>query len=71
MLESLDFYLQKNCKVSLTFLIEKADKATNLGLLDQEAALIWVKTHIEAFGGDKSRITVAGESAGASKIFLQ
>ena len=39
-------------------------KATNLGLRDARTALEWVTRHIEAFGGDPSAITIAGQSSG-------
>lgn len=44
------------------------DDSGNFALLDNMAALRWLRTNVAAFGGDADNITVSGESAGANNV---
>lgn len=41
----------------------------NYGFLDQLLALQWVQDNIEGFGGDKTKVTIMGQSSGGTSVF--
>ncbi|MFE3179739.1 carboxylesterase/lipase family protein [Streptomyces violascens] len=61
-------YVSINYRLGADGFLRLPERPDNRGLLDQVAALEWVRDNIEAFGGDPGQVTVFGESAGAMSI---
>lgn len=57
-----------NYRVAADGFLYLGDTDANRGLLDQIAALEWVRENIAAFGGDPDNVTIFGESAGALSV---
>ena len=57
-----------NYRVGADGFLALDDRNANRGLLDQIAALEWVRDNIAAFGGDPAHVAIVGESAGAMSV---
>jgi para-nitrobenzyl esterase len=57
-----------NYRVGLEGFVHVDGAPANRGLLDQVAALEWVRDNIRAFGGDPARVTIFGQSAGGGSV---
>jgi para-nitrobenzyl esterase len=65
---SINYHLGPFGSLALPQLDHGEYKSGNFGLQDITAALKWLRTHIDEFGGDPDRIMLWGESAGAHAV---
>jgi para-nitrobenzyl esterase len=61
-------FVSLNYRLGVDGFAHLPDAVPNRGLLDQVAALEWVRDNIAAFGGDPANVTIFGESAGAMSV---
>ncbi|ORY67162.1 Alpha/Beta hydrolase protein [Pseudomassariella vexata] len=66
--ESEVIFVSINYRLGMFGWLAGDDVTPNLGLYDQRMAMEWVQKYISRFGGDPNKLTVMGESAGASSI---
>jgi carboxylesterase type B len=57
-----------NYRLAIFGFYSSADTGANFGFQDQQLLLRWVRDNIAAFGGDPSRVTLSGQSAGALSV---
>lgn len=57
-----------NYRLGAMGFMASASQNGNYGMLDQRMALQWVQDNIKGFGGDPTRVTAAGQSAGAMSV---
>ena len=50
--------------------LDNSGEVANFALLDQLAAIVWVKENIRAFGGDRDKITLVGHGTGANMVSM-
>lgn len=65
---SLNYRLGVFGFLALPGLTAEQGQSGDYGLMDQQAALRWIRRNIAAFGGDPRRVTVGGESAGGWSV---
>lgn len=63
-----DINISTSYRLSILGFPGNPNESNNLGIQDQRLAIEWVNENIDKFGGDPSRITIFGQSAGAAAI---